>query len=114
LSDTVKSIREDPAKGTPRRPGPAAIFQAFERIRGKGNASLIRRSAPSKVDEVPERPRTLGLVPATVGYTGRDYWEEIADVQSKPNVAAELFASRYQAGFTHLEHLAAPRRASTC
>ena len=53
-----------------------------------------------------ERPRTLGLVPATAGYIDRDDWEEIIDVQSKPIVAEELLAGRYEAGLTHLEHLA--------
>jgi hypothetical protein len=28
-----------------------------------------------------ERPRSLGLVPATAGYIDRDDWEEIIDVQ---------------------------------
>jgi hypothetical protein len=52
-----------------------------------------------------ERPRSLGLVPATAGYINRDDWEEIIDVQSKPIVAEELLAGRYDAGLTHLEHL---------
>jgi hypothetical protein len=33
-------------------------------------------------------------------------WEEIFDVQSKPIVAEELLAGRYEAGLTHLEHAA--------
>ncbi len=53
-----------------------------------------------------ERPRTLGLVPATAGYIDRGDWEEIVDVQSKPIVAEELLEGRYDAGLTHLEHLA--------
>ena len=53
-----------------------------------------------------ERPRTLGLVPATSGYIDRGDWDEIIDVQSKPIVAEELLAGRYEAGLTHLEHLA--------
>ena len=64
----------------------------------KALAVLARREA--------ERPRTLGLVPATAGYIDRDDWEEIIDVQSKPIVAEELLAGRYEAGLTHLEHLA--------
>jgi hypothetical protein len=52
-----------------------------------------------------ERPRTLGLVPATSGYIDAGDWEEIIDVQSKPIVAEELLAGRYEAGLTHLEHL---------
>lgn len=111
------------------------FFDGLERIRGKENAFLIQCSAHPKVHEVTERywaevfvvdtfiyptkalavlrrreaeqPRTLGLVPATAGYIKRDDWEEIIDVQSKPIVAAELLAGRYEAGLTHLEHLTA-------
>jgi hypothetical protein len=110
------------------------FFDGLERIRGKPNAFLVQCSAHPKVHEVTERywtevfvvdtfiyptkalavlsrreverPRTLGLVPATAGYIDRDDWEEIIDVQSKPIVAAELLAGRYDAGLTHLEHLA--------
>jgi hypothetical protein len=109
------------------------FFDGLERIRGKDNAFLIQCSAHPKVHEVTERhwaevfvvdtfiyptkalavlsrreveqPRTLGLVPATSGYIDRDDWQEIIDVQSKPIVAAELLAGRYDAGLTHLEHL---------
>ncbi len=52
-----------------------------------------------------ERPRSLGLVPATAGYIDPEDWEEIVDVQSKPIVAAELLEGRYDSGLTHLEHL---------
>ena len=107
----------------------------LERIRGKDNAFLIQCSAHPKVHEITERywaevfvvdtfiyptkalavlgrreverPRTLGLVPATAGYVDRNDWDEIIDVQSKPIVAAELLEGRYEAGLTHLEHLAA-------
>jgi hypothetical protein len=111
------------------------FFDGLERIRGKGNAFLVQCSAHPQVHEVTERywaevfvvdtfiyptkalavlrrreverPRTLGLVPATAGYIDRDDWEEITDVQSKPIVAGELLEGRYEAGLTHLEHLAA-------
>ncbi|MBS1884240.1 MAG: hypothetical protein JSS97_14940, partial [Actinobacteria bacterium] len=111
------------------------FFDGLERIRGKDNAFLIQCSAHPKVHEVTERywaevfvvdtfiyptkalavlsrreverPRTLGLVPATAGYIDRSDWEEIVDVQSKPIVAAELLEGRYEAGLTHLEHLVA-------
>ena len=111
------------------------FFDGLEKIRGKENAFLIQCSAHPKVHEVTERywaevfvvdtfiyptkalavlrrreverPRTLGLVPATAGYIDRDDWEEIIDVQSKPIVAGELLEGRYEAGLTHLEHLAA-------
>lgn len=110
------------------------FFDGLEMIRGRDNAFLIQCSAHPKVHEVTERywaevfvvdtfiyptkalavlsrreverPRTLGLVPATSGYIDRGDWEEIIDVQSKPIVAEELLAGRYEAGLTHLEHLA--------
>lgn len=111
------------------------FFDGLERIRGKDDAFLIQCSAHPLVHKVTERywaevfvvdtfiyptkalavlsrreaerPRTLGLVPATAGYIDPSDWAEIIDVQSKPIVAAELLAGRYDAGLTHLEHLAA-------
>jgi hypothetical protein len=111
------------------------FFDGLEKIRGRDKAFLIQCSAHPKVHEVTERyraevfvvdtfiyptkalavlsrrdverPRTLGLVPATSGYVDADGWEEIIDVRSKPIVAAELLAGRYEAGLTHLEQLAA-------
>jgi hypothetical protein len=111
------------------------FLDGLERIRGKDNAFLVQCSAHPKVHEVTERhwaevfvvdtfiyptkalavlsrrevdrPRTLGLVPATAGYIDASDWEEIVDVQSKPIVAEELLAGRYEAGLTHLEYLAA-------
>ncbi|HET7454549.1 MAG TPA: hypothetical protein VFJ76_03420 [Solirubrobacterales bacterium] len=109
------------------------FLDGLERIRGRENAFLVQCSAHPKVHEVTERhwrevfvvdtfiyptkalavlsrreverPRSLGLVPATAGYIDRSDWEEIVDVQSKPIVAEELLAGRYDAGLTHLEHL---------
>jgi hypothetical protein len=111
------------------------FFDGLERIRGRDDAFLIQCSAHPLVHEVTERywdevfvvdtfiyptkslavlrrrevedPRSLGLVPATSGYIDAGAWEEIVDVQSKPIVAEELLAGRYDAGLTHLEHLAA-------
>jgi hypothetical protein len=105
----------------------------LERIRGREDAFLIQCSAHPKVHEITERywreifvvdtfiyptkalavlarqeverPRSLGLVPATAGYINRDDWGEIVDVVSKPVVAKELLEGRYEAGLTHLEHL---------
>ena len=109
------------------------FFDGLELIRGQENAFLIQCSAHPLVHKVTEkywdevfvvdtfiyptkalavlarreveRPRTLGLVPATAGYIDAGDWEEIIDVQSKPIVAEELLAGRYEAGLTHLEHL---------
>lgn len=110
------------------------FFDGLERIRGRRDAFLIQCSAHPKVHEITERhwaevfvvdtfiyptkalavltrreverPRTLGLVPATSGYIDRGDWEEIIDVQSKPIVAEELLRGEYEAGLTHLEHAA--------
>jgi len=110
------------------------FMDGLEMIRGSDNAFLVQCSAHPKVHEVTEhywdevfvvdtfiyptkalavltrreveRPRSLGLVPATAGYINADDWEEIIDVQSKPIVAEELLEGRYDAGLTHLEHLA--------
>jgi hypothetical protein len=110
------------------------FFDGLEWIRGKENAFLVQCSAHPKVHEVTERhwaevfvvdtflyptkalavlkrrgveqPRTLGLVPATSGYVDVTAWAEVIEVQSKPIVAEELLAGRYDAGLTHLEHLA--------
>jgi hypothetical protein len=110
------------------------FLDGLERIRHREDAFLIQCSAHPKVHEVTERywmeifvvdtfiyptkalavlsrreverPRSLGLVPATAGYVDKSGWEEIVDVQSKPIVAEELLAGRYDSGLTHLEHAA--------
>jgi hypothetical protein len=113
----------------------ADFFDGLEQIRGKSNAFLVQCSAHPLVHKVTERywdevfvvdtfiyptkalavlrrtdaenPKSLGLVPATAGYIDPTQWDTIVDVQSKPIVAEELLAGRYEAGLTHLEHLAA-------
>jgi hypothetical protein len=109
------------------------FFDGLEKIRGRANAFLVQCSAHPLVHKITERywsdvfvvdtfiyptkalavlsrretdrPRTLGLVPATAGYIDSGDWDEIVDVQSKPIVAEELLAGRYEAGLTHIEHL---------
>jgi hypothetical protein len=109
------------------------FLDGLEQIRGRDNAFLIQCSAHPKVHEVTERhwseifvvdtfiyptkalavltrrevekPRSLGLVPATAGYVDQSQWETVVDVQSKPIVADELLEGRYDSGLTHLEHL---------
>ncbi len=108
------------------------FFVGLERIRGREDAFLIQCSAHPLVHKVTERywdevfvvdtfiyptkalavlsrreverPRTLGLVPATAGYIDEGDWREIVDVVSKPIVARELLDGRYDAGLTHLEY----------
>jgi hypothetical protein len=111
------------------------FFDGLEQIRGRPDAFLVQCSAHPLVHKITERywdevfvvdtfiyptkalavlsrrdvehPRSLGIVPATHGYVDLSQWEEVIDVQSKPIVAEELLAGRYDAGLTHLEHLAA-------
>ena len=108
------------------------FLDGLEKIRGRENAFLIQCSAHPKVHEVTERywkevfvvdtfifptkhlvvlsrreverPRSLGIVPATKGYVDLSQWEEIIDVVSKPVVGEELLEGRYDAGLTHMEH----------
>lgn len=110
----------------------ADFLDGLERIRGQENAFLIQCSAHPKVHEVTERywrevfvvdtfiyptkhlvvltrreverPRSLGIVPATKGYVDLSRWEEIVDVVSKPVVGEELLDGRYDSGLTHMEH----------
>lgn len=109
------------------------FLDGLEKIRGRDNAFLVQCSAHPLVHKITERywsevfvvdtfiyptkalavlarreaerPRTLGLVPATSGYIDAGDWEKIIDVQSKPIVAEELLRGEYDAGLTHLEHL---------
>lgn len=108
------------------------FLEGLERIRGQQNAFLVQCSAHPKVHEVTERywseifvvdtfiyptkhlvvlsrreverPRSIGIVPATKGYVDVSQWEEVVDVVSKPVVGEELLAGRYDSGLTHMEH----------
>lgn len=110
----------------------ADFMDGLERIRGEENAFLVQCSAHPRVHEVTERywrevfvvdtfiyptkhlvvlsrrevdrPRSLGIVPATKGYVDLSQWEEVVDVVSKPVVGEELLAGRYDSGLTHIEH----------
>ncbi len=110
------------------------FFDGLERIRGRENAFLVQCSAHPLVHKITEkywtevfvvdtfiyptkalavltrreveRPRSLGIVPATNGYVDLDDWDEVVEVQSKPIIAAELLEGRYESGLTHLEHAA--------
>lgn len=108
------------------------FLDGLERIRGQENAFLIQCSAHPLVHKVTERywqevfvvdtfiyptkhlvllsrrdverPRSLGIVPATKGYIDLSQWDEVIDVVSKPVVGEELLAGRYDSGLTHMEH----------
>jgi len=109
------------------------FFVGLEMLREDPDAFLVQCSAHPKVHEITEkywteifvvdtfifptkhlvvltrkeveRPRSLGIVPATKGYVDLSQWEEIVDVASKPIVAEELLAGRYDSGLTHMEHV---------
>jgi hypothetical protein len=108
------------------------FFAGLERIRGREDAFLVQCSAHPLVHKITERywtevfvvdtfiyptkhlvllsrrevekPRSLGIVPATKGYVDLSRWEEIVDVASKPIVGAGLLRGEYDSGLTHMEH----------
>jgi len=108
------------------------FLDGLERIRGRDDAFLIQCSAHPRVHEVTERhwkevfvvdtfiyptkhlvllsrrdiekPRSLGIVPATKGYIDLAPWEDVVDVVSKPVVGEGLLRGDYDAGLTHMEH----------
>jgi hypothetical protein len=108
------------------------FFDGLEAVRGRDDAFLVQCSAHPKVHEITEkhwtevfvvdtfiyptkhlvllsrrdveRPRSLGIVPATKGYVDLSQWEEVVDVASKPIVAAGLLRGDYDSGLTHMEH----------
>jgi hypothetical protein len=110
----------------------ADFLDGLERIRGREDAFLIQCSAHPKVHEVTERywrevfvvdtfiyptkhlvllsrreverPRSIGIVPATKGYVDLSSWEEVIDVVSKPVVGEGLLRGDYDSGLTHMEH----------
>ncbi len=49
-------------------------------------------------------PNSLGIVSATRGYLDLSSWETVVDQPSKPVVAANLLAGRFDAGLTHVHH----------
>jgi hypothetical protein len=109
------------------------FFKGLEILRETPNGFLVQCSAHPKVHEITEKhwteifvvdtfiyptkhlvllsrkevekPRSLGIVPATKGYVDLSQWEEVIDVPSKPIVAKELLAGRYDSGLTHMEHV---------
>ena len=108
------------------------FFDGLELIRGREDAFLIQCSAHPLVHKVTERywdeifvvdtfiyptkhlvllsrrdverPRSIGIVPATKGYVDLSPWEEVIDVVSKPVVGEGLLRGDYDSGLTHMEH----------
>lgn len=109
------------------------LFAGLETVRETPGAFLVQCSAHPQVHEITEkhwtevfvvdtfiyptkalavlsrreveRPRSLGIVPATNGYVDLDAWEEVIPQISKPLVAENLLRGEFDAGLTHLEHL---------
>jgi hypothetical protein len=109
------------------------FFVGLEMLRETPGAFLVQCSAHPKVHEITEKywtevwvvdtfiyptkhlvllsrkevekPRSLGIVPATKGYVDLSQWDEVIDVPSKPIVAEELLRGEYDSGLTHMEHV---------
>lgn len=109
------------------------FFDGLEMLREAPGAFLVQCSAHPKVHEITEkywtevwvvdtfiyptkhlvllsradveRPRSLGIVPATKGYVDLSGWQEVIDVASKPLVAEGLMRGDYDSGLTHMEHV---------
>jgi hypothetical protein len=121
------------------------FLEGLEQVRGGENSFLVQCSAHPQVHVVTERyrqevyvvdtflypakemgllvrrdvdePKTLGVVPAAVGYTDPSRWEKITEESANPIVARELLAGKYDAGITlasyadeHAEELRAEER----
>jgi hypothetical protein len=109
------------------------FFAGLEMVRGREDTFLVQCSAHPRVHEITEkhwnevfvvdtfiyptkhlvllsrreveRPRSIGIVPATKGYVDLGGWEEVVDVTSKPLVAEGLLRGDYDSGLTHMEHV---------
>jgi hypothetical protein len=109
------------------------FFVGLEMLRETPGAFLVQCSAHPKVHEITEKhwtevwvvdtfiyptkhlvllsrrdvekPRSLGIVPATKGYVDLAQWDEVIDVASKPIVAEGLLRGEYDSGLTHMEHV---------
>jgi hypothetical protein len=108
------------------------LFDAIGHVRERPHTFLVQCSAHLEVHLVTERyyrevfvvdtfiyptrelallvrtdvsqPTSLGIVSATRGYTDLTRWRTIVDEPSKPVVASNLLAGRYDAGLTHLHY----------
>lgn len=107
------------------------LLDGLERVRGDADAFLLQCSAHPQVNIVTERyrhevfvidtflypakemgllvrrhvrePKSLGVVPAALGYTEPTRWERVVEEPSNPIVARNLLAGDYDAGVTLVE-----------
>ncbi|HTW43536.1 MAG TPA: hypothetical protein VMD79_14620 [Solirubrobacteraceae bacterium] len=108
------------------------LLEAVVQVRDRPNTYLVQCSAHVQVHLVTERyhtdvfvidtfiyptkelgllvrtdvrePQSLGIVSATRGYLDLARFQTIVDQPSKPVVAANLLAGRFDAGLTHVHH----------
>ncbi|HEY5194246.1 MAG TPA: hypothetical protein VIJ39_10300 [Solirubrobacteraceae bacterium] len=110
----------------------AGFDEGLERVHEEPNAFLIQCSAHPDVHVITERyrqevfvvdtfiypakemallvrtdvsdPKTLGIVPAALGYPDLTRWESVVQESANPIVARELLAGKYDAGVTLAEY----------
>lgn len=108
------------------------LLDGLERVREQPNAFLVQCSAHPDVHVVTERyrhevyvvdtflypakemallvraevedPKTLGIVPAALGYPDLTRWESVVEESANPIVARNLLAGKYDAGVTLAEY----------
>ncbi len=107
------------------------LLEGLEQVRDQPDAYLVQCSAHPQVHIVTERyrhevfvldtfmypakemgllvrasvpdPRSLGIVPAALGYADLTRWDEVVEESANPIVARNLLAGRYDAGVTLVE-----------
>lgn len=110
----------------------AGFEEGLERVHEDPNAYLIQCSAHPDVHMITERyrhevfvldtflfpakemallaradvehPKTLGIVPAALGYPDLTLWENVTEESANPIVAEKLLAGEYDAGVTLAEY----------
>jgi hypothetical protein len=110
----------------------ANFDQGLERVHDDPNAFLVQCSAHPDVHVITERyrhevfvvdtflypakemallvradvehPKTLGIVPAALGYPDLTLWESVTEETANPIVVAKLLAGEYDAGVTIAEY----------
>jgi hypothetical protein len=108
------------------------LLDGLERVREEPNSFLVQCSAHPDVHVVTERhrhevfvvdtflypakemallvradaadPKTLGIVPAALGYPDLTRWESVVEEPANPIVARNLLAGKYDAGVTLAEY----------